>query len=878
MSLPEVRTTPGTFDYSFCADTHYNISNPTEDTKSNVETEGVLFEETIGGVPENDNESTRDHNCKHTFVDDNNKEVTAGAYLRSIMRKQPVSMTERNSRYQGKSKSGTEVKEDHSNVDIGNDAIRAAECPIATIVACTTKNEATRLALAILSPQHFVVDGKNCNEVSLGDFEKKDLIVKGNIVSVRTSIDGLQWTCSKKSVEEVEIRSCNAVVLNPQISALEETLEFYIDMATLKAVLQKLCLEYEMKKTTLPNAAKYHVSLPYSLGKEHILYTTVEDASSVLSSKSKKVETRDDSATVTCAVPGCKENFPLKVIRHHAAWHIQHDEKLLHKLTYEHATMSNLCGICAARCATTESSDPGDRCPVWLEKKGRTIQFMYDCRNHPFTKISLKAAQKFSKTAPSTNVPIECPECKAQKVNYHVYKYNFQCHWNERHPDTDIPTELKSEIAISDAELKEILKFKKSKGSKSIAQSNKILGKNTASQDKMQLAVSSPVLSPGRDNANTVFDPSMGPGVKKGGTVQSPLKVESAQSCEPIMLLQERPAAERERAYAIILASCLKRIQIIKYRYKDHSITEDVISTLRGVRFINGDLMEMQITILNKRNSERIAADTKYPKCMIVNSYFPVSLLGLGMSSSSQSSCFSKMEEDDIVFRKQEVRPFKNLASKWHATLFGESCDVCTVIELVHINKLDSIVIQVNIPGYHWFDVAVSFNAKAVTLYDSMASSVFNALTTCIEMPSVDNCQVLAQLTDRKMKDLEIEYLGKLCVSVGIQPSGNRVDMLRLLMRPMILQEIMSWLKNENERTPREEQRISFANWKLAISSIMPQQSAGSNACGLYTMAAADILSSGGEVSFINRELLEKEGRRNMAAICCIDFGEKIEE
>ena len=40
----------------------------------------------------------------------------------------------------------------------------------------------------------------------------------------------------------------------------QETLEFFIDMATLKAVLQKLCLEYEMKKTTLPNAAKYHVS------------------------------------------------------------------------------------------------------------------------------------------------------------------------------------------------------------------------------------------------------------------------------------------------------------------------------------------------------------------------------------------------------------------------------------------------------------------------------------------------------------------------------------------------------------------------------------------------------------------------------------------
>jgi len=82
-------------------------------------------------------------------------------------------------------------------------------------------------------------------------------------------------------------------------------------------------------------------------------------------------------------------------------------------------------------------------------------------------------------------------------------------------------------------------------------------------------------------------------------------------------------------------------------------------------------------------------------------------------------------------------------------------------------------------------------------------------------------------------------------------------------MRPVILQEIMSWLKNENERTPCKEQRISFANWKLTISSIMPQQSAGSNACALYIIAAADILSSGGEVRF--PLLIEKFWKKKVA-------------
>lgn len=58
-----------------------------------------------------------------------------------------------------------------------------------------------------------------------------------------------------------------------------------------------------------------------------------------------------------------------------------------------------------------------------------------------------------------------------------------------------------------------------------------------------------------------------------------------------------------------------------------------------------------------------------------------------------------------------------------------------------------------------------------------------------------------------------------------------------------------------------------FPEWRLVLSTDMPQQGPGTNACGLFTTVGSDMLSSGGDLSMIDKEMLERNGRVNMAAV-----------
>ena len=144
-----------------------------------------------------------------------------------------------------------------------------------------------------------------------------------------------------------------------------------------------------------------------------ILCSVIEDSAPVLSSRSAKTDLRDENIEVRCGVPTCNLIFNITKIRHHSAWHIKYDKDLSSKVGG--ILVTNLCGICASGKATTYTKDaPDGVCSAWLEKVrgAKTMHFKHTCRKHPIAKVkSYAAALTPSKANPSTNVPIECPEC-----------------------------------------------------------------------------------------------------------------------------------------------------------------------------------------------------------------------------------------------------------------------------------------------------------------------------------------------------------------------------------------------------------------------------------------------------------------------------------
>ena len=70
--------------------------------------EAVVFEESLGAVPADDNVKKGQAMCKKTF-EVNGKQISAGACLRLALKKESTSETSRIGRYQDKVKSGTRV-------------------------------------------------------------------------------------------------------------------------------------------------------------------------------------------------------------------------------------------------------------------------------------------------------------------------------------------------------------------------------------------------------------------------------------------------------------------------------------------------------------------------------------------------------------------------------------------------------------------------------------------------------------------------------------------------------------------------------------------------------------------------------------------------
>lgn len=121
-------------------------------------------------------------------------------------------------------------------------------------------------------------------------------------------------------------------------------------------------------------------------------------------------------------------------------------------------------------------------------------------------------------------------------------------------------------------------------------------------------------------------------------------------------------------------------------------------------------------------------------------------------------------------------------------------------------------------------------NRSAVT-YDSLARNVLEDTNKDQIIPK--SPIVLEKIKGKTLDQLEVGLVTLLCKKMGIKIANNLTDMLNNLMRPLVAQQVLCVLQDENERT-EDDRKLDLQEWKLILSSELPQQGSGNN-CALYT-------------------------------------------
>src|ERR1700677_1667989 len=93
----------------------------------------------------------------------------------------------------------------------------------------------------------------------------------------------------------------------------------------------------------------------------------------------------------------------------------------------------NPCGFCGLDNHSTQL----------LEKKGGGITITSNCQYH-YVQMQYRAATKFSRSSPCTNVPIHCPICptSVSKAPQTIWKYNALFHLLSEHATGSTPPQI----------------------------------------------------------------------------------------------------------------------------------------------------------------------------------------------------------------------------------------------------------------------------------------------------------------------------------------------------------------------------------------------------------------------------------------------------
>ena len=84
---------------------------------------------------------------------------------------------------------------------------------------------------------------------------------------------------------------------------------------------------------------------------------------------------------------------------------------------------------------------------MWVEKKGKTLKPHFRCQPVGTVDFSMGSAAKSTSAQPSSNIPIQCPECGTKPMAQFFWKYKgMLAHWKRAHSTETMPAELSEQL------------------------------------------------------------------------------------------------------------------------------------------------------------------------------------------------------------------------------------------------------------------------------------------------------------------------------------------------------------------------------------------------------------------------------------------------
>ena len=246
----------------------------------------------------------------------------------------------------------------------------------------------------------------------------------------------------------IKVMSSCAVTLSPQQEFYGQRFVHLYQNMDLKEIKDQLWLRFEHDCSRLPNHKLLGHIVPYKKLNDRFLVDLIarEKATQASTSKVQK------SKCSVCELPLNGTFAPGRVVGH-ISWHLHHDAKSI--------KIPNPCGLCGLYSAVSTNGKDNE-CAVWIEGKGKNTKtvFVRCCHYTAGHKDTLKLCQlkkntsqkypnvvefkmktmsNMSKSAPCTNIPIECPHCPLNSTTF-IWRDNMEYHMAARHPKI-VPTE-----------------------------------------------------------------------------------------------------------------------------------------------------------------------------------------------------------------------------------------------------------------------------------------------------------------------------------------------------------------------------------------------------------------------------------------------------
>ena len=281
------------------------------------------------------------------------------------------------------------------------------------------------VVFGIFAIQQFKISNKSVLSLPADQLQENTCEVFGSVMGMKQS-EGCEvsgdmpndsWIWDQTIGTKLPFKGRMIQPLNPTLVEVDGKTTYILQQEELSSIQEMLWSAQQGSTPRMPLLSR--PELPY--------HNFQNDGQFVCLESGETVSSQGRPESLQCYI--CTGEVQLPRMRLHIAYHQLSDH-----------CHNQPCGFCG-RSGTCSSSIT----KTSKRAQGPTSTCPY------FYKFSLKSAQKGSSTYPSTNVPLECPQCVTGTF---IWKYNMKEHWAQAHPTDSIP----SEFHITDTEQAAVLK------------------------------------------------------------------------------------------------------------------------------------------------------------------------------------------------------------------------------------------------------------------------------------------------------------------------------------------------------------------------------------------------------------------------------------